>query len=293
MATFRINVRSQSTEKQRKYRGKDGKRFDDILIGAMRTQVIDLTGRMITTVGLEASERALWLNAIYFQRIVSRTPRDENYSYIDNSDKKRFHKGEANPSAKNDYDKNNDHIQDYWTAKYWRYPPITAKYLRENCGCTFEVFNDPSEIEIIYKEFRDRFFGPVGSRGRANKERGKTTLKGIRIVCDYPDDEEHQLRYKLLEYGGYTGDGIIKKGDKYFHGVANERSIQAPLGMEAKTKAEYESGQFRVPKKTYTKNLLKQIGTTQDITKELEKIIGNKTRISEVDIEKVMSLYGV
>ena len=280
---FKITIKSESTSRQQPYVGKDGKKVADLMIGAIRNKTLDLTGRMIAKVGLEASERVLWYAAIYFQRVISRTPRDENYSYTDDKGHKRTHEDDG------------DYIQNYWTAKYWNYEGITAKYLRDSCGCNFETFNNPKEIETIYREFRNRFFGKEGSRGRANKEAGKTTLKSVRIFCDYPKDKIHELRYHLLEYGGYVGDGIIKRdsGNKYYHGVANGRSIQAPKGMTALTDAEYQSGQFKAPsKRAHTKNLLKYIGPTQQMTKELEKIIGTRSRLSDSDIAKIMELYG-
>lgn len=283
-ATFSIKVRTEGSSHQKVYKGKDGKAVANLMIGAIENKVLDLTGRMVAQKGLEASERTLWYAAIYFQRLISRTPRDEDYSYRDSKKHIHYHKAD------------DDYIQDYWTARYWNYEGITAKYLRESCGCTFEVFNNPKEIEVIYREFRGRFFGAAGSRGRANKESGKTTLKSVRFYCDYPKDEEHELRYHLLEYGGYIGDGIIKKskGNKRYHGVANGHSIQAAKGMAAMTDAEFKSGQFEVPGKSInTKKLLEHIGATQNMTAEIKNILKRKKRLSDSDVAKIMSLYGV
>ena len=283
-ATFKIRVKSEGTSNQKAYEGKDGVKFTNLMIGALENRVLDLTGRMIAKSGLDASERTLWFSAIYFQRLVSRTPRDESYSYKDEDGHKKSHKDDG------------DYIQDYWTAKYWNYEGITAKYLRDNCRCTFEKFNDPKEVEIIFKEFRNRFFGKVGSEVRKNKEKGKTTLKSVRFFCDYPKDKQHELRYHLLEYGGYIGDGIIKKsdGNKYYHGVVNGHSVQAPKGMSALTDAEFNAGQFQAPgNKITTDELIKHIGPTQNMTAEIKKIIKNKTKLSKADVTKIMSLYGV
>ena len=280
--TFKLRVRTEGTSNQKPYIGKDGTEFTQHMIGAIESRVLNLEGKMIAKSGLKASERVLWLSAIYFQRIVSRTPRDEEYKYLDNDYKNRSHTPD------------DDYIQDYWTARYWNYQGITAKYLRENCGCTFETFNDQNEIAIIYKEFRKRFFGAPGSKGRQNKESGKTTLKSIRIYCDYPKDQQHALRYHLLEFGGYVGDGIIKKGEKYYHGVVNGHSIQSPAGMTATTNMEFESGQFRVPDGIGSNDvLLRSIGPEQKVSKEIEKIIKDHSRISFDEIEKIMKLYGV
>ena len=282
MAEFRLRIRSEGTSNQKAYVGKDGKVFSNLMIGALENRVLDMTGRMIAKSGLEASERVLWLGAIYFQRVVARTPRDENYSYRDKDGHIHYHKDDE------------DYIQDYWTAKYWNYEGITAKYLRDNCGCTFEVLNDQKEIKTIYKEFRNRFFGAQGSQGRKNKESGKTTLKSIRVFCDYPKDKQHELRFHLLEYGGYTGDGIIKSGDNYYHGVASGKSVQAPRGMVAITDAEYNSGQFKVPGSNVSnKNLLKKIGPSRTMPEELKDILKNKRELSSSDIAKIMDFYGV
>lgn len=280
-ATFKLRVRTEGTSNPKAYVGKDGNQISNLMIGSLETRALDFTGQMITQVGLEASERTLWFAAIYFQRLIARTPRDENYSYRDNKGNIHYHKDDE------------DYIQDYWTAKYWNYEGITAKYLRDNCGCKFDVVNNQKEIKTIYNEFRNRFFGAEGSKGRANKEAGKTTIKSIRIFCDYPKDKEHELRYHLLEYGGYIGDGIIKSGERY-HGVVNGHSIQAPNGMTAMTDAEFKSGQFKAPgKRVKTKNLLKHIGRSLSMTKEIKKILKGKTKLSESDITKIMGLYGV
>lgn len=282
MATFRIRIKSEGTSNQKAYEGRDGTKFTNLMIGALENRVLDVTGRMIAKSGLEASERVLWLGAIYFQRVVARTPRDENYSYRDGDGKIHYHKDDE------------DYIQDYWTAKYWNYEGITAKYLRDKCGCTFETLNDQNEIKTIYREFRNRFFGAQGSQGRKNKESGKTTLKSIRVFCDYPKDKQHELRFHLLEYGGYVGDGIIKSGDKYFHGVASGKSVQAPRGMVAITDAEYNSGQFKVPGSNVSnKNLLKKIGPSRTMPEELKDILKNKRELSSLDIAKIMDFYGV
>ena len=242
---------------------------------------MDITGRMVAQSGLEASERVLWLAATFFQRLIARTPRDENYSYYDEKGNIHYHKDDE------------DYMQDYWTARYWNYEGITAKYLRESCNCDFENFNEPSEIAIIYREFRNRFFGAEGSRGRANKESGKTTLKSVRFYCDYPKDKQHELRYHLLEYGGYSGDGIIKNAKRH-HGVVGDKSIQAPRGMYSITAAEFASGQFKVPsKRVLNKNYLRYIGPEQNMTKELEKILKGRTHLTDSDVAKIMSLYGV
>lgn len=278
-ATFKIRVRTEGTSNRKAYVGKDGKKIRSIMIGALETRVLDLTGKMIVRSGLEASERTLWLNAIFFQRLVSRTPRDESYSYRDKEGHIHYHKDDK------------DYIQDYWTAKYWNYEGITAKYLRENCGCTFETINNKNEIKIIYQEFRNRFFGKEGSTGRKNKESGKTTLKGVRIFCDYPKDKQHELRYHLLEYGGYVGDGIIKEGDKNYHGVIGGRSVQAPGGMTALTEAEFAAGNFSVS----NADLIKYLGKITKVKsyESLKKLLKGKVKLSKADVAKIMELYGV
>ena len=291
MADFQFTIRSQGSARVHPYKGKDGTVFENLLIGGIKSSVVNISGMMIAQAGLEASERVLWLGATYFQRLISRTPRDEDYKYYTRNDSSSRIKDFIVHYHKAD----DDYMQDYWTARYWNYEGITAKYLRDSCGCNFENFNDPREIEIIYNEFRDRFFGTPGSRGRAEKESGKKTLKEIRFWCDYPADDEHEIRFKLLEDGGYVGDGVIKRGPDRYHGVVNEHSIQAPAGMKAITYAEFMSGQFKAPnKRVHNKNYLKYIGPSVSYSKELEKIIGFGDKyISNSDIAKIMSLYGV
>ena len=64
--------------------------------------------------------------------------------------------------------------------------------------------------------------------------------------------------------------------------------------MTAKTNAEYEAGQFKVPgSEVSNKDLLKNIGLKQNMTKELRKILNGKITLSDSDVKKIMELYGV
>ena len=273
---FSVRIKAEGKSNGRPYIGKDGKAVANLIIGAIEEQTLDITGKMIAMKGLEASERVLKLNAIFFQRVVSRTPRDETYHYRDKKGHLRTHKDDG------------DYIQDYWTAAYGTSSPISAKYLRDNCGCTFENFNDPSEIETIYKEFR-RFLGKSTSAFFKNGKGGRT-FRGVRIYNDYPKDKQHELRYHLLEYGGYVGDGIIKEKERP-HGVVGGRSIQAPAGMLALTKAEFEGQKFNIP----TEDLFKYLKRVKKMKSysTLKRLLKGHVRFTQDDLAKIMEVYGV
>jgi len=271
-ATFKIKIRQPGSSEVDTYIGNDGEVVSRLIEGAMENTVVDLTGKMVVLKGLEASERALYLNAIFFQRVVSRTPVDEDYiTEINERGKPVMHKAD------------NDFIRDYWTASYNR-KSITAKYLMDSCGCTFEKFNDKDEVEKIYQEFR-KFLG----KSTSAFFKGTRTLRGVHIENTHPDKK----RYARLEYGEYEKDGSIKRASRP-HGVKGGYSIQAPAGMYRVTEAEMMSGSFNVPtdKLMSYQSRVTKIKSKEQL-KELNKYLKGKRKLTVSDIGKIARMYGV
>lgn len=250
----------------------------EIITGAIEEDILDLTGKMIVTKGIEASLRYLKLMAIFFQRVVSRTPFDEDYvkGFSSRNDKPIVHYAD------------DDYIRDYWTISYGKNKPITAKYLIDNCGCTFVKFNDQNEIDIIYKELQ-RFLGKQGSLLRT----GGRTIHGVHLENTHPDKK----RYAMLEYGMYSkNDSRIKKDSDNLrpHGLRGAYSIQAPAGMYRITEAEMKQGNFNVSTERLGKNQvrLQRIKTKAQL-RELNKYLSEKKKLTVSDIGEIARLYGL
>lgn len=269
---FSLKIKGEGSSNGHYYVGKDGVAFKNLLIGGIEERVLNLEGKMLAAKGLEASERILKLHAIFFQRIISRTPRDESYHWIDAKGNLKHHKDDK------------DYIQDYWTITY-NNMRITAKYLKDSCGCTFDKFNDKEEIEVIYKEFK-KFLGKKSSSYWS----GGKTIRALTVFNDYPKDKQHELRYHLLEFGGYMGDGIIKHNNRP-HGVVGGHSIQAPAGMTALTEAEFKNGSFNVA----TNKLTSHLGNVQKVKSysRLKTLLKGKVKFTQDDLAKIMEEYGV
>ena len=152
------------------------------------------------------NRRVILETAIYFQRVVSRTPKDEKY---------------YNPETKRWHYPDDDYVWKSWAIKYWG-KIITAEQMGESL---FEDFNDKSSIDSI-ASIITKLYG--GDKKISNR---KTRIKNIRIENMHP-------RFAQLEYGSYVPkDSSIKEGERQ-HGRVNGYSVQAPYGMERITRAE-------------------------------------------------------
>lgn len=170
--------------------------------------------------------------ATYFQMLVSNTPIDEEYDYIES----RVHYGTSKlnlPKTMEDYDEkdidnqlennkkiyliqhhhvpDNEYIRDFWVLHFKGMDFYSKDYARS----LFEKKSDKESAFIIaddiYKKTKD------------------LTDKSIAFSA-----ENMNWRYSMLEYGGYQRDGEANVGSQYRfkHGVKNKHSYQAPYGMK-------------------------------------------------------------
>lgn len=179
--------------------------------------------------GLQAQAYAarmmnLHIIAVFFQRVVSRTPIDEDYWVRYKSGKTENHKRDEN-SCKLD-----------WYVEYRRHKYYVTEMI-ESLGDVFETYNDSTSILAI-ESWLDSHL------------RGKTMPKTGRVTATIGNDNPH---FAVLEYGGIKGSPNIdsstgsnppsllsgEEGQK--HQMKNKRSIQAPYGMLRITEAELES----------------------------------------------------
>jgi hypothetical protein len=159
--------------------------FDDITYEAL--------GMGAYKIGKTARERNIYLAAIFFQRVVSRTPLDENY--IKTNGQK--------------HEKDEDIVRECWYLEY-----NGKKIYSRDIGMElFEEIGDKESTESV-KSSLNSFFS-------ANK-----VPRQIRIAND-------NERMSWLEYGTYDSDsiGISYSDTGRPHGIEDGFSIQAPAGM--------------------------------------------------------------
>lgn len=208
-------------------------------------------------------ERTLYMAAIFFQRVVSRTPVDEDYLFWNKKkDDLDFHKAD------------DDAVREAWELNSaGTGSGFTAKDFMD-AGVSFDKFNSKSDIDRIYRLISDRFAG----------------YEKVSIFI-----ENHHKRFSQLEFGEYLHDGDLKKGSKYYHGVERGYSVQAPYGMLRITQAEF--GQMKLSESTekMIKSYVNRSQRLQKIpsqakVKRLRSLMKDKTHLSNSDIESVESI---
>lgn len=223
-------------------------------VGTAKVQVVGKTAA--------AQKKALCLiYAAYFQRLVSRTPIDEDYDYTGKDGYKRRHK------------KDGDVIRDDWVLivngsriKATDFPPSH-----------FESFNDRGAIEDIAKRIE-----AVVGKGRL--------LHSFEV-------ENKNWKYQLLEEGLYGSDGPVSEGPGGLpHGVVNGHSAQAKNGFKAVTDRELKSVADR--SKSFVRSYLARTKFRKDGGAAAAESVGDrmrrKTVYSEPDLkamDKVIRFY--
>ena len=263
---FKIKTRHLGASQIDQYVGSDGKVITKKLTGLIEDQITEIKGRNLFMSAKTQRERTLFMSAVFFQRVVSRTPLDEDYSLgTSKSGKPLVHHAD------------NDSVRFSWYASY-NNRKVTAKQLKE-AGVTFDNFNDEGEIKTIYEAFRTAFI-----------------MNDKKIMAIHVDN--NHKRFPMLEYGEYTKDGTIKKGPKYEHGVEGGFSIQAPAGMLRITQAEFQKMSLSMSTKKLIKTYVQRSQRTlknpsPSKLKELKRVMGNKTRFDADDLSVIERIYNV
>ena len=184
-------------------------------------------------------EQRLHIFAVFFQRVVSRTPLDEKYTWYEENPKtgnmvKKTHKPDKGVHS---------------AARYDWYITDGEKKVSANDfpKKLFDVVNDKKAIEEIEKKFKSSFAPRLA---KTNASKALNVLDLLYIKNDNP-------HYYVLEFGGgyrWPKNGEIKDGPKYQHGVENEHSVQAPVGMYRITEMELQ----RESNRKVTTNLAKR-----------------------------------
>lgn len=217
-------------EKDKKIARMIGQRLTENVMAGAATKI----ARQYKYTVAQHNRRAIMEAAIYFQRVVSRTPKDEHW---------------YDPATKKSHSPDKDYIWKAWTIKYWG-RTITSAQMGENL---FLDFNDNQSISVI-ADYITQLFG-----GEDKITNRKTRIKNIRIENLHP-------RFAQLEYGEYVPqDGSIKIGKEHGlpHGKVRGYSVQAPYGMERITRAEMAE---------FTDEMLDRYITTYSVHPEHDKV---------------------
>lgn len=273
--SFNIKVKHyDSSVSVRKFSAERGKKIAQIIGRKLEEDVVKVVAPKVVEKVWEHNERVITQIALFFQRVVSRTPKDERYFNYNN---KRVHTPD------------DDFVWKHWKIRYWGKElsvldiTVTDMYFLES------RFSDKNAIEIVKNAIIRKLF-----RGEENFLKRKAKIRNIRIENDHP-------RFAMLEYGTYKIPARrISKGLESYHGIQNGYSVQAPYGMLRITQAEianmstkeidswcnetFEDKKInvsKVPSKAEMKKLVK-IMTQNGISKR---------HLSNKDIDAIMEVY--
>lgn len=212
--TFSLKIKHfDKSVTSHKFKGKDGKQMSKIIGQKYLEDVVAVTANAVAETVALHNERVVYQAAVFFTRVVSRTPKDESYY---DREKKVGHTAD------------DDYVWKHWKIKYWG-KEITA----EQMDTTGELFGNENDfdnrmkIQEVANIIKSKLF-----KGEAKFSQRKSRIRNLRIENDHP-------RFAMLEYGTYEKkNSEIKKGDKHWHGLQNGYSVQAPYGMLRITQAE-------------------------------------------------------
>lgn len=195
--------------------------------------------------------------ATFFQRVVSRTPLDEKYLMYTTEEGNRIY-----------------HIPDKDRCRYDWYITDGAKKITSaqmfSKGVKFHNVDNNDDINKISNIIESAF----------------SNITKITIG----NDNKH---FGVLEYGGgykWPAESDPKKGSKYEHGVKNNHSVQAPVGMMRISLAEFEKGNTsKVASNQYLRGhkrgMKNKIPTEKQLT-QFWKYISTHTHFTFEDIKR-------
>lgn len=253
----------------------DDKMVSQLVTSSIKNDVAVMVAKAVEETVLQHNERVVTQAAIFFQRVVTRTPKDETY---------------YDPTVKVFHKADDDYVWKHWTIKYWR-RSLTAEEIGAKYFENEKDFNNKAKIQAIANIIKEKLFNFKSY----DFEHRPTRIKGIRFENTHP-------RFAQLEYGMYEwNDTKAKKGvsSKHYHGIQNQHSVQAPYGMYRITQAEMESMSIEDydawSSRTYKADMKKK-GVTRVPSKEqmrkLVSIIEDKTHLSDSDIDAVLQIWG-
>lgn len=260
---FQVKVSVPGASEIDTYAGNDGETASRLIASGMKDSVVR-TGAALLSETLDMFVvRNLYLAAIFFQRVVCRTPVDEDYLYMDGDDNLLLHR------------KDDDAVRDKWTVSY-NNARITARQMMDS-GVRFETFNNEGDIKKIFSLLKAKFID-----GKQRK------LRQVQI------SNSHK-RFAMLEYGEYSHDNGVRGKGRYYHGTDRGYTIQAPYGMTRITEAEFEqmslsmSTEELMRKYVRQSNRLRKVPTKSKIKKLMPYIL-DRTHLSGSDISSLTEI---
>lgn len=195
---------------------EEGVKKNNIIESEVTSRIAKITLGQLSAINKIAIDREISILATFFQRLVARTPIDENYEihYTDKKGNEKVRKHKIDKSV----------CQDDWYISDGQ-TKITAKQLKVIDDRMFWNVNDKYSIEQIKKVF---------------KEKLRITDKTDVI---FGNNNDH---FKRLEegYEKWFNDHVAARksvgGLRRDHGVINKHSVQAPVGMWRISYAELE-----------------------------------------------------
>ena len=251
---------------------KNGKEVSTLIGSNLKQSVARIVGNAVVETVRQHNEMVITKAAIFFQRVVTRTPKDETFY---DPKTKVYHKADS------------DFVWKSWKMLYWG-KSVSAEEMGAGLFENESDFNNKAKIQKIEKIIKDRLFG-----GEKKLNKRIKRIRNIRFENTHP-------RFAMLEYGTYEkSSGEISKGPKHSHGVANGYSVQAPAGMYRITQAEMEAmsmqdianWSFRDYKSKMAKEGVTRLPSPQKL-KELANLIGDRTHLSDSDIDRVARIMG-
>ncbi len=209
--TFNIKVRHfDRSSTTHKAKGTEKKKIATIIGQRLVENVVSVVAESALLSVREFNNWAVIKTALFFNRVVSRTPIDEKY-YGHTPD--------------------TDSVWKQWKIKYWGKELSAAEIGLSHFIDTKANFDNQYAVWEIKTAIIDKLF-----KGAANFEKRTRRIRNIRVENDHP-------RFAMLEYGTYTrkNSETIKEGRFRFHGIQNGYSVQAPYGMLRITEAEMAS----------------------------------------------------
>ncbi len=266
---FNLKVKSANGFSTERVRVNDFKEASKLITTSIKNDITTVKGNLIVETVARHNERVLFQAAMFFQRAVTRTPKDEEY------------KGDV----RGHHIPDDDYVWKHWTIKYWG-KKVTAEEMGEELFSDEGLFNDPRIIRYVAEEIKEKLFG-----GEEKFSKRKTRIRNIRFENEHP-------RFAMLEYGGYqVSEPPPDKGPLHYHGLQNGYSVQAPHGMLRITQAEMEQMRFDEFDKwlsNFKKNNrgIKRV-PSKTMMKKLASVIGDKTHLTTKDIDAITKIYEV
>lgn len=236
---------------------KDEEKLNSYIKNKIEKNVARVTLNRMAVAKDAAIRQQIRIWATFFQRVVARTPLDEYYEWDEVS-----HKGETLHYV---------HIPDDIQCRYDWYitdgnTKITAKELHDEFEDLFDYVSDANAISKIADIFASRL-------------KFTYTNRSMSIYNDNP-------HFAVLEYGGgyHWLDGNIKtapSGRK--HGVENDHSVQAPVGMLRITQMELQRSSGSSAKSALDQRFKgQQVRTYKDGTTRARQITPSDYQLTQI-----------